>query len=114
MKKTTDIRERIAVRAYFVWLAGSTASAKTHWLEAEAIETAYAERRAAAATKGAATRLANAMLKPPRGSRPALRVAAGSPPATRTSRAAPRNRRDATRHTRRVSAPGKISITDAA
>ena len=58
--KTTDIRERIAVRAYFAWLAGSTAGAGSDWLEAEAIEIAYAERRAAAAAKAAATRRARA------------------------------------------------------
>ena len=56
MKKTIDIREKIAVRAYFAWLAGSTAGAEADWLAAEAIERAYAERRAAAAKKAAETR----------------------------------------------------------
>ena len=58
MKKIADIRERIAIRAYFVWLAGSTAGAAADWLEAEAIETALAERRTASAVKAAATRRA--------------------------------------------------------
>ena len=58
MKKTTTIRERIALRAYFAWLNGSPASTDTNWLEAEAIETALAERRAAAAQKAAVTRSA--------------------------------------------------------
>ena len=58
MKKTTTIREKIALRAYYAWLNGSPASAGANWLDAEAIETALAERRAAAATKAAATRRA--------------------------------------------------------
>ena len=58
MKKTTDIRERIAVHAYYAWLAGSTAGADADWLAAEAIEIAYAERRVASAVKAAATRRA--------------------------------------------------------
>ena len=65
MKKTIDIREKIAVRAYFAWLNGSPGSAETHWLEAEAIEQAYAERRAAAAKKAAETRKAKASMKAP-------------------------------------------------
>ena len=58
MRTTNDIRERIAVRAYFAWQSSSTGSAETNWLQAEAIETELAERRAAAATKAAATRRA--------------------------------------------------------
>ena len=61
MKKTTDIRVRIAVRAYFAWQNGSTASAEADWLAAEAIERAYTERRAAAAKKAATTRKAMAI-----------------------------------------------------
>lgn len=60
MKKTTTMRERIAVRAYFAWLAGSMAGAETDWLEAEAVEIVLAERRRAAATKAAASRRAKA------------------------------------------------------
>ncbi len=72
MKTTTTIRERIAVRAYYAWQNGSTASADTNWLEAEAIELAYAERRAATARKAAETRKVNAMLAVPKGAKPAL------------------------------------------
>ena len=62
MKKTITIRERIAVRAYYAWLNGSPASAETNWLDAEAIENALAERRAAAAQKAAVTRSAKTKL----------------------------------------------------
>ena len=55
MKRSVDIRERIAVRAYYAWLAGSIAGAAADWLAAEAIETALTERRVAAAAKAAAT-----------------------------------------------------------
>ena len=58
MKKTIDIREKIAVRAYYAWLNGSTATAETNWLKAEQIEQADAERRAAAARKAVETRKA--------------------------------------------------------
>ena len=65
MKKTTDIRERIAVRAYYAWLNGSTDTAETNWLAAEAIETAYAERRASSAKKAAETRKTKLTAKAP-------------------------------------------------
>ena len=58
MRKTITIQDRIAVRAYFAWLNGSTRSAEANWLEAEQIEQAYAERRAASARKAAETRKA--------------------------------------------------------
>ena len=65
MKTTTAIRERVAVRAYLAWLNGSTAGAEIDWHEAEQIEQAYAERRAAAARKAADTRRAKSAIKAP-------------------------------------------------
>ena len=65
MRKTVDINEKIAVRAYFAWQNGSIASAEANWLEAEAIEIALAERRATAATKAAEPRKANRIIKAP-------------------------------------------------
>ena len=65
MKTTITIRERIAVRAYFAWLDGSIAGHEADWIASEAIEIAYAERRAAAAKKAADTRRAKAASKAP-------------------------------------------------
>ena len=65
MKKTIDIREKIAVRAYYAWINGSIDGHEADWLAAEAIELAYAERRAASAKKAADTRRANAAIKAP-------------------------------------------------
>lgn len=57
MRKTAvNILERTEIRAFYLWLAGAPGDAADHWLEAEAIETALAERRAVAASKAAATR----------------------------------------------------------